>query len=45
MYAWEKSFEKQISDIRNKELGVKKENMRTGAYMWTAFNISPFMVG
>ncbi|XP_076117591.1 multidrug resistance-associated protein 1-like [Mytilus galloprovincialis] len=44
LYAWEDSFEKQISTIRDKEMGVIKNQALVGTCMHLAWCLTPFLV-
>uniref|UniRef100_A0A1B6CN72 ABC-type glutathione-S-conjugate transporter n=1 Tax=Clastoptera arizonana TaxID=38151 RepID=A0A1B6CN72_9HEMI len=44
LYAWEKSFEKQISDIREKELKILKKTAYVTAFTGFLWSCVPFVV-
>ncbi|CAG2241571.1 ABC transporter 7,ATP-dependent bile acid permease,Multidrug resistance-associated protein 7,Multidrug resistance-associated protein 1,ABC transporter C family member 8,Canalicular multispecific organic anion transporter 2,Canalicular multispecific organic anion transporter 1,Metal resistance protein YCF1,Multidrug resistance-associated protein 5,ATP-binding cassette sub-family C member Sur [Mytilus edulis] len=44
LYAWEDSFEKQISTIRDKEMGVIRNQALVGTCMHLAWCLTPFLV-
>ncbi|XP_058453715.1 multidrug resistance-associated protein 1-like isoform X1 [Malaya genurostris] len=44
LYAWEKSFEDSILEVRSKEIGILKKMAYYGAGVYFTFTIAPFLV-
>lgn len=44
LYAWEKSFEEKVSDIRNKELQVLRKSAYLNGFSTFVWTCAPFLV-
>lgn len=44
LYAWEKSFQDSILEVRNKEIGILKKMAYYGAGVYFTFTMAPFLV-
>nr|XP_029719887.1 multidrug resistance-associated protein 1-like [Aedes albopictus] len=44
LYAWEKSFQDSILEVRSKEIGILKKMAYYGAGVYFTFTIAPFLV-